>query len=490
VLSRPTRERTRRIWYHGKNIRQRRKSLLTLQYCILRLIPNEPPKHSESVEETEPGAQKEPRETPKGATPVNQKVNPAFSDSAPNSPADGRKAQKATKLFAENSGEEPKNNYGGKLWRMLFGNMTRSLDDLYGHCEEQDDKAKCQEVVDLLARSRSDFKKLTARLEVQSKFEPGQAMAWEIRKPTLPSPMNPVSNLLVADNEGIDNAAGSANASPVARAAQPESPSGAVVLKPSADETAPLSISTPASAFLPSASRKLNPGAKPFNPVSAFPVLNTPVVTAKKGSPQTSAAAPPKAERSVPDAVLSNTSPRVTARISPRVGTGLHTRSASPPTLELPSRVTVPLSTAFPASVAASTQTSATAPTPSLGYTAQMAQPPPGLSTRSNQRTTSTASTSGVARKDEWSDERLQIDLQQASEQVWAAAEAWVEAEAEAEEQEWQLLQLGIDSFLIRLGLHRPVVDAFAAFRSADIAIPLEPCAMLIATRVVPRIPP
>jgi hypothetical protein len=405
------------------------------------------------VEETEPGAQKEPRETPKGATPVNQKVNPAFSDSAPNSPADGRKAQKATKLFAENTGEEPKNNYGGKLWRMLFGNMTRSLDDLYGHCEEQDDKAKCQEVVDLLARSRSDFKKLTARLEEQSKFEPGQAMAWEIRKPTLPSPMNPISNLLVDDSEGVENTANSANASPIGRAAQPESPSGAVVLKPSADEAAPLSISTPASAFVPSASRKLNPGAKPFNPVSAFPVLNTPVVTAKKGSPQTSVAAPPRAERGAPSAGLSNTSPRVTARISPRVGTGLHTRSASPPTLELPSRIPVPLSTPFPASVAASTQTSVSVPAQPLGYAAQaMAPPPPGLTTRPSLRTTSTASTSSVARKDEWSDERLQIDLQQASEQVWAAAEAWVEAEAEAEEQEWQLLQLGIDSFLIRYG--------------------------------------
>jgi hypothetical protein len=378
-------------------------------------------------------------------------VNPAFSDSAPNSPADGRKAQKATKLFAESSGEEPKNNYGGKLWRMLFGNMTRSLDDLYGHCEEQDDKAKCQEVVDLLARSRSDFKKLTARLEVQSKFEPGQAMAWEIRKPTLPSPMNPVPNLLVDSSEGVENTANSANASPIGRAAQPESSSGADVLKPAAEEAAPLSISTPASAFLPSASRKLNPGAKPFNPVSAFSVLNTPVVTAKKGSPQTSVAAPPRTERGAPSGGLSNTSPRATARISTRVGTGLHTRSASPPTLELPSRIPVPLSTPFPASVAASTQTSAVAPTQSLGYTAQMAPPPPGLATRPNQRsTTSTASTSSVARKDEWSDERLQIDLQQASEQVWAAAEAWVEAEAEAEEQEWQLLQLGIDSFLIR----------------------------------------
>jgi hypothetical protein len=53
---------------------------------------------------------------------------------------------------------------------------------------------------------------------------------------------------------------------------------------------------------------------------------------------------------------------------------------------------------------------------------------------------------------DDWSDRRLQMEVEQASEKVWAAAEAWVEAEAEAEEQEWQLLALGINSYLREAG--------------------------------------
>lgn len=152
-----------------------------------RRVPNVPKQAEVTEEVPESAAKKDPKDTPKSvSSAVSDRTASAFSDSGPNSPADGRKGQKSPKLFTDFTSEEPKNNYGGKLWRMLFGNVVRSIDELYVHCEEQEDRSKCQEIVELLARSRSDFKKLSSRLEEQSKFQKGQAMSWEIRKPTLP----------------------------------------------------------------------------------------------------------------------------------------------------------------------------------------------------------------------------------------------------------------------------------------------------------------
>ncbi len=50
--------------------------------------------------------------------------------------------------------------------------------------------------------------------------------------------------------------------------------------------------------------------------------------------------------------------------------------------------------------------------------------------------------------KDEWDDESVQAQVTEATEQVWAEAEAWVDAEAEAEENEWRILELGINRYV------------------------------------------
>lgn len=50
-------------------------------------------------------------------------------------------------------------------------------------------------------------------------------------------------------------------------------------------------------------------------------------------------------------------------------------------------------------------------------------------------------------KKDEW-EETIHQEMVKATERVWAVAEAWIEAEAEAEEEEWRILELGINRYV------------------------------------------
>lgn len=49
--------------------------------------------------------------------------------------------------------------------------------------------------------------------------------------------------------------------------------------------------------------------------------------------------------------------------------------------------------------------------------------------------------------RDDW-DEQLRQEVTEATELVWAQAEAWVDAEIEAEEEEWRILEMGINSYV------------------------------------------
>jgi hypothetical protein len=53
--------------------------------------------------------------------------------------------------------------FQSRLWTALFGNVIRSIDELYRLCEEEGDKEMCLEAENLFERSGRDFKKLTER---------------------------------------------------------------------------------------------------------------------------------------------------------------------------------------------------------------------------------------------------------------------------------------------------------------------------------------
>lgn len=86
-----------------------------------------------------------------------------------------------------------KKNLSNRLWKILFSNVNRCIDELYDLCGEEEDKLKCVEAIELLERNSRDFNKLIERIEGQKKFEqlsqiPGHrssgGISWEVRKPT------------------------------------------------------------------------------------------------------------------------------------------------------------------------------------------------------------------------------------------------------------------------------------------------------------------
>lgn len=356
-----------------------------------RRVPNSPKQHQELQEVGDIAIIDSPKERV-----ITGSITSLKFDSNPASPSESRKAMRIAKTASENSSDEPKHNSSNKLWRHLFVGVTRSVDELYVHCEELEDKIKCQEVIDLLKRSRLDFKKLSDRIDEQSNFRQGQALSWDIRKPTLPSPNNPNGN----PNAFVGHSNPSSNPdSPV----PPEffdSPANITILPPlDADKKVD---SGAASELIPEQKKRLNPEAKPFSP-SLFP---SPPATAMVAviDPIVALLLPPVVGK-VGSADKASVSPRSSARHA-KAGRG------------------------------------------SDPVAAHRAAVPPGLVVQGTSRSLFGADKEG----DDWEDERLQAEVLQASEQVWAAAEAWVEAEAAAEEQEWQMLALGIKSYLHQSG--------------------------------------
>ena len=361
-------------------------------------MPNEP-KQVDTTEEIQ--IKKEPKEGFRSNNVNNEKNGSVKSDSVPSSPVDGRKCQKSPKLLSEGLCEEPKNNFGNKLWRMLFGNVIRSIDELYVHCEEEEDRSKCHDVVELLIRSRRDFNKLSNRLEEQSKFKLGQAMSWEIRKPTLHSPMNP----------GMSPGHANAAEEDKSRSFSPAQLDSTDQLTTSAVPQSEAPRQKPPS--------KLNPGAKPFSPVG---------VSGMQASAESKAQ---DQQQQLPPGLLP--APHAPTALSSTPSAMSNSGRTSAPTLVLPTR-------------ASSAGTAATAA--ALSSSTAHTTPPTQRSAEVHPRARAPIQPLLATKDDDWSDERLQREVQRASEQIWAEAEAWVEAEAVAEEQEWALLALGINSYL------------------------------------------
>ena len=82
---------------------------------------------------------------------------------------------------------EKDSQFVNKLWKILFANVYRSIDELYEFCEEAGDEVKFAEILVLLERSSKDFHKLVERIEEQKKcygVEGPSSISWEVRKPT------------------------------------------------------------------------------------------------------------------------------------------------------------------------------------------------------------------------------------------------------------------------------------------------------------------
>lgn len=72
-----------------------------------------------------------------------------------------------------------------RLWGYLFGNINRSVDELYQLCEEEKSTDRCHEAIGMLSRCQLDFQNLILQIREQARFLEDQAggVSWEVRKP-------------------------------------------------------------------------------------------------------------------------------------------------------------------------------------------------------------------------------------------------------------------------------------------------------------------
>ena len=76
--------------------------------------------------------------------------------------------------------------FKAKVWKTLFANVNRSIDELYYLLEEESNEDKCKDAKYLLERAALDFEKLEKRIYEQRKFDLNEVsgVSWEVRKPT------------------------------------------------------------------------------------------------------------------------------------------------------------------------------------------------------------------------------------------------------------------------------------------------------------------
>eukprot|EP01041_Mallomonas_annulata_P009861 gene9861-20508_t len=71
-----------------------------------------------------------------------------------------------------------------RLWRILFGNMNRWLDEVYNLCEDEKNEDRCVDVIDILDKSKLMFLKLLKNIESHPKHINHQqgGVSWEVCK--------------------------------------------------------------------------------------------------------------------------------------------------------------------------------------------------------------------------------------------------------------------------------------------------------------------
>lgn len=99
-----------------------------------------------------------------------------------------KKTSSYTSSDIDSEGEN-REDFQIRLWRFLFSNISRAVDELYNLCEDEENRDKCEESVEYFEKCKHDFEKLIERIENQKQFEsdPSGAkcsISWEIRKPS------------------------------------------------------------------------------------------------------------------------------------------------------------------------------------------------------------------------------------------------------------------------------------------------------------------
>ena len=303
-----------------------------------------------------------------------------------------------------------------RLWRVLFSNINRSVEEFYRLAEEESNEEKCHEMLALLATTTRDFSKLLERLEGFRALEPHTAgVSWEVRKP--------VRSL------GVRSSA--------------TSPQSKVQNQPKQSAEG----STPEVSSVPSAtSKRLSATAIPFQP--SHMVFSVPVavngVGASNASPASGTSHPvhPTLETGTLNTTAGPTYAATSADKDSFHATGGGLYIETPDISE--SQTSTPSHSPNSGSATANTATNSrktsyvTRSARTIHSAGEFGGKSVDLVQSCREQTTAVTPVSPT-RIEEWdADTEAQVVL--ASERVWAEAEAWVEAEAQAEEEAWQLL--------------------------------------------------
>ena len=86
---------------------------------------------------------------------------------------------------SDTQSEDSRSHFQSRLWRFLFSNITRAVDELYNLCEDENNRDYCIEGIKMFDNCKKDFNKLIERMEDQKRFEEGGQLggiSWEVRK--------------------------------------------------------------------------------------------------------------------------------------------------------------------------------------------------------------------------------------------------------------------------------------------------------------------
>lgn len=104
----------------------------------------------------------------------------------------GRSAAAASAAYSETSSDAQtdtgpfRNKLRSRMWKLLFNNVDRSVDELYYFCEDENDHQKILDAVLKLRRCLTDFEKLSTRSDEQRRFEEGgMSVSWDVRKTSI-----------------------------------------------------------------------------------------------------------------------------------------------------------------------------------------------------------------------------------------------------------------------------------------------------------------
>lgn len=306
---------------------------------------------------------------------------------------EAEKTPNSTKTASESTeGAEllPSSTFQSRLWKVLYSNINRAVDEFYYLCEEEGNEEKCNEMIAMLDRTNCDFVKLIERMAEQRKFDMdpthSTGVSWEVRKPTHSGTVRGVLS-----QQEIPR---------ITKIKESE------ISDPTSSEP---KVSTENSHA--TATSKLRAAAVPFQPSATATVSNVmPNVLARLDADVPSSITSRKEKKT--DSTKSDDSHRSALSIEIQND---NTVSATP----------------------GQSPMSANGSDNSFNV-ARKSLVPKRVRQADKQQLAKLASS--PSRSDEWdADTEAQVVL--ASERVWAEAEAWVEAEAAAEEAAWLKLR-------------------------------------------------